>query len=40
MLSKVKLEVDTFSISVKDLDSLDQVVCHVEKLFDDGLFKV
>ncbi|CAA6656278.1 unnamed protein product [Spirodela intermedia] len=39
MLSKVKLEIDTFNISVKDLDSLDEVVSHVENLFNAGLFQ-
>ncbi|MQL83966.1 hypothetical protein Taro_016453, partial [Colocasia esculenta] len=38
MLSKVKLELDTFDISVKDLDSLDQVVGRLEKLLDGNLY--
>ncbi|XP_078447989.1 uncharacterized protein LOC144716664 [Wolffia australiana] len=38
MLAKVKLEINAFSLSVKDLECLEQVVIQVEKLFDAGLF--
>lgn len=40
MLSKVKLEIDTFDISVEDLDLLDQVVVHFEKLLEVNFFQV
>lgn len=40
MLSKVKLEIDTFDITVEDIDLLDQVVVHFEKLLEVNFFKV
>ncbi|OVA07692.1 WASH complex subunit 7 [Macleaya cordata] len=39
MLNKVKAEVDNLGIAVGDLDCLDQVVSHLEKLLDTGLFQ-
>lgn len=39
MLNNVKLEADSFGISVGDIDFLNQVVSHLEKLLDDGLFQ-
>ncbi|XP_042465090.1 WASH complex subunit 4-like isoform X2 [Zingiber officinale] len=39
MLSKVKLEIDTFDITVEDIDLLDQVVVHFEKLLEVNFFK-
>lgn len=38
MLNNVKMGADTFGISVGDLDSLDQVVSHLEKVLDVGSF--
>ncbi|KAF8379321.1 hypothetical protein HHK36_028755 [Tetracentron sinense] len=40
MLNNVKLEPDNFNIAFGDLDCLDQVICHLEKLLDVGLFRV
>ncbi|KAI3963387.1 hypothetical protein MKW98_022809 [Papaver atlanticum] len=39
MLNKVKLEVDNIGIAVGDLDCLDQVVSHLGRLLEFGLFK-
>lgn len=39
MLNNMKLELDTFGISVDDLDFLDQVVKHLEKLLGVGFFQ-
>ncbi|KAI3918207.1 hypothetical protein MKX01_041527 [Papaver californicum] len=39
MLNKVKLEVDNLGIAVGDLDCLDQVVNHLGRLLEFGLFK-
>jgi len=36
----VKLELDTFGISVDDTEFLGQVVSHLEKLLNVGLFQV
>jgi hypothetical protein len=40
MLSKVKLEVETFGVSLEDLDFLDQVVENLQRLFALGFFQV
>lgn len=40
MLDNVKLELDTFDISVDDLEFLNQVVKHLEKLLRVGFFQV
>ncbi|WOK95333.1 WASH complex subunit 7-like isoform X1 [Canna indica] len=39
MLNKVKLELDTFDITVEDIDLLDQVVGHFEKLLEVSFFQ-
>ncbi|KAI3901457.1 hypothetical protein MKW92_008196, partial [Papaver armeniacum] len=39
MLNKVKLEVDNLGIAVGDLDCLDQVLSHLGRLLEFGLFK-
>ncbi|XXG67338.1 hypothetical protein AAC387_Pa06g0709 [Persea americana] len=39
MLHKVKMQPDNYGISVGDLDILDQVVIHLEKVMDVGLFR-
>ncbi|XP_058104666.1 uncharacterized protein LOC131248403 isoform X5 [Magnolia sinica] len=39
MLNKMKMEVDNSGISIVDLDCLDQVVSHLEKHLDVGLFR-
>ncbi|XP_077235545.1 uncharacterized protein LOC143877406 isoform X2 [Tasmannia lanceolata] len=39
MLNKVKMEVNEFGISVEDLNCLFQVVNHLEKVLDVGLFR-
>ncbi|XP_078173320.1 uncharacterized protein LOC144567139 isoform X4 [Carex rostrata] len=39
MLSKVKLEVETFGVALDDLDFLDQVVETLQKLFALGFFE-
>lgn len=40
MLHKVKMEPANYGISVGDLDSLDQVVVHLEKVMNVGFFRV
>lgn len=40
MLSKVKIEVETFGVALDDLDFLDQVVQNLERLFALGFFQV
>lgn len=40
MLSKVKLEVETFGVALDDLDFLDQVVETLQRLFALGFFEV
>ncbi|KAJ4950569.1 hypothetical protein NE237_027401 [Protea cynaroides] len=39
MLNKVKVEPDDFDIAFVDLDCLDQVIIHLEKLLDVGFFR-
>uniref|UniRef100_A0A0D9WLI9 WASH complex subunit 4 N-terminal domain-containing protein n=1 Tax=Leersia perrieri TaxID=77586 RepID=A0A0D9WLI9_9ORYZ len=39
MLDKVKSEIDVFSMSLEDVDFLDQVVQNLQKLFDIGFFQ-
>ncbi|KAJ4976152.1 hypothetical protein NE237_001258 [Protea cynaroides] len=39
MLNKVKVELDDFDIAFVDLDCLDQVIIHLEKLLDVGFFR-